>query len=306
MANVIVPPLLFKRLGQTDTGKGNAHTSGPTLTTPIRAYFPDPSKAPGRRTSIEVVLINDDAYGVTEVGGGIATVQIQGIPPETYLSDINTLRQLMEADDLLLIEPSPQRERLFSITRLAQNSPRFAAINKLLIGPAGVLGGAPQSPSVKEEAQADKEIEAKSNGTFELFDPEARWLPPAKRVARSRAFFRRVLKAYDRKCCMCGVAGSLPDGRSELEAAHIVSRSSLGADDVRNGLALCRVHHWAFDRGAIRIESDLSLTFNPAFLGNPANAHITTAASNKLALPSDTGEHPHLLALEWHRKRTTF
>ncbi|MGV3580210.1 HNH endonuclease [Brevundimonas sp.] len=306
MAKATISPLLFKRLGPTDTGKGNAHTSGPTLTKPIRGYFPDPAKEPGRRTSIEVVLINDDASGVTLVGRGEATVQIQGDPPETYLSDINALRHLMEKDDLLLIEPSLEQERLFTVTRLSQKSPRFAAVAKMASGPAGILGGPPESPSANEEAEADQDMAVRSKGVFVLFDADARWLPAAKRVARSRAFFRRVLKAYGRKCCMCGVGGSLADGRSELEAAHIVSRSSLGSDDVRNGLALCRVHHWAFDRGAVRIENDFSLTFDPTFSGNPHNAHILLAVGSKLSLPANSSEHPHSSALDWHRKSTTF
>ena len=42
----------------------------------------------------------------------------------------------------------------------------------------------------------------------------------------------------------------------EVDAAHIVPRSMFGSDDARNGLALCKRHHWAFDKGMLGIDDD--------------------------------------------------
>lgn len=307
MASPDVPSLLYKKIRKTDAGEGRAHTtSGVTLIRPIRGFFPDPTLEPGRRTTVDVILLNEDAGGLTFVGSGQAVVQLQGTGPETYLSEINSLKRLMNEGDLLLIEPSPERERHFTLTRVAKGSARFSKLRSLAVKPAGVIGGMLAAPDDVEQRDADDAVNALSSGAFEIFEPDAHWLPPAKRLARSRAFCRRVLAAYDRKCCICGAAGSLADGRSELEAAHIVSRRNLGADDVRNGLALCRAHHWAFDRNVIRIESDLTINFDPAFTANLANAHITSKAGSKLTVPTNPSEHPHPLALNWHRKQVTF
>src|SRR3546814_1056047 len=68
-----------------------------------------------------------------------------------------------------------------------------------------------------------------------------------KRIARSRAFRKAVIAAYGGRCAMCGGGATAPDGRSEIEAAHVIPRGMAGADDVRHGLSLCRLHHWAFD-----------------------------------------------------------
>ena len=42
----------------------------------------------------------------------------------------------------------------------------------------------------------------------------------------------------------------------EVEAAHIVPHRANGKDDILNGLALCRLHHWAFDVGWFTLEEN--------------------------------------------------
>ncbi|WFR74686.1 HNH endonuclease signature motif containing protein [Prescottella defluvii] len=51
------------------------------------------------------------------------------------------------------------------------------------------------------------------------------------------------MRAYETRCAVCSLAhGSL------LDAAHIVSDGhDAGIASVRNGLALCKIHHAAFD-----------------------------------------------------------
>jgi len=65
-------------------------------------------------------------------------------------------------------------------------------------------------------------------------------------------FRERVVRAYQHHCAVCRLK------RDELlEAAHIVPDSDpLGVPTVPNGLALCRLHHAAFDRYLIGIRPD--------------------------------------------------
>ncbi|MFC7009379.1 HNH endonuclease [Halalkalicoccus salilacus] len=86
-----------------------------------------------------------------------------------------------------------------------------------------------------------------------------------QRRTRDRAFRELVLEAYDETCAICGADRRAPDGTPEVEAAHIYPRSENGRDDVRNGIALCRLHHWAFDTGWIEITTDyeISVLENP-------------------------------------------
>lgn len=92
------------------------------------------------------------------------------------------------------------------------------------------------------------ELEAALESEPQLTEDRAEYTTVRRRT-RDRAFRELVLEAYDGTCAICGANRRSPDGTPEVEAAHIYPRSENGRDDVRNGLALCRLHHWAFDTG---------------------------------------------------------
>ena len=73
-----------------------------------------------------------------------------------------------------------------------------------------------------------------------------------KRLHQS-VFRATVLRAYRTSCAVC----SLRHGQL-LDAAHIVADSAeAGIPSVRNGLALCKIHHAAFDANILGIRADL-------------------------------------------------
>ncbi len=77
------------------------------------------------------------------------------------------------------------------------------------------------------------------------------------RPYRDARFRRQVLHAYRFRCTVCRYALKLVD------AAHIVPVSfPESTDAVTNGLALCRLHHAAYDGGLLGIRSDFSLLIN--------------------------------------------
>lgn len=68
-------------------------------------------------------------------------------------------------------------------------------------------------------------------------------------------FRSTVLRAYRRRCSVCSIAHA-----SLLDAAHIVADSHVrGEASVRNGLALCKLHHAAFDSGILGVRPDLTV-----------------------------------------------
>ena len=87
--------------------------------------------------------------------------------------------------------------------------------------------------------------------------PERRY---ALRVVQQRlhqsAFRERVLDAYGRRCALTG----LPATRL-IDAAHIIADSDevMGQPDIRNGIAMSKLHHAAFDAGLIGIDQDLRI-----------------------------------------------
>ncbi|WP_223944873.1 HNH endonuclease [Arthrobacter sp. StoSoilB20] len=77
------------------------------------------------------------------------------------------------------------------------------------------------------------------------------------RLARTRLhqrlFRSSVIKAYDTRCAVCNLKH-----RQLLDAAHIIPDSDeKGTPDVSNGMAMCKIHHAAFDAGILGIRPDL-------------------------------------------------
>ncbi len=78
------------------------------------------------------------------------------------------------------------------------------------------------------------------------------------RAYREAQFRPKVLRAYRYCCAVCGTALKLVD------AAHIVPVSDpQSTDDVTNGLALCRLHHGAYDNGLLGVQSSYKIVVNP-------------------------------------------
>src|SRR5438067_2316226 len=83
---------------------------------------------------------------------------------------------------------------------------------------------------------------------------------------------RRILTdLYEGRCCVCGTGLRVPSGPYEIEAAHIVPHALRGCDDARNGLALCRRHHWAFDRGLFGVDASRLIHVPASILREPVN-----------------------------------
>ena len=71
-----------------------------------------------------------------------------------------------------------------------------------------------------------------------------------------RGFRQRVLRAYQQSCAICRLRHD-----ALLEASHILPDGHpLGEPVVPNGLALCKLHHAAFDSYIIGVTPDLEVT----------------------------------------------
>lgn len=70
-----------------------------------------------------------------------------------------------------------------------------------------------------------------------------------KRRLHQKSFRERVLDAYKQQCTLCRLKHA-----ELLDAAHIIPDSEeFGEPEVKNGLALCKIHHAAFDSNIIGI-----------------------------------------------------
>jgi len=88
----------------------------------------------------------------------------------------------------------------------------------------------------------------------------------AARQTRQRlhqpVFREQVLHAYQSKCAVCRLRHA-----ELLDAAHIIGDSEQGGDPVvPNGMALCKIHHAAFDRNFLGVTPDYEVRINSALL----------------------------------------
>lgn len=158
-----------------------------------------------------------------------------------------------------------------------------------------------------------KLIESSRPENYNPFDKEKKVIKATRESAiRTRGFRQAVIEAYSCKCAICGMKINSPDSLSwEVEAAHIVPHSSLGRDDIWNGLALCHLHHWAFDVGWFTLQDNYTINVSsrvhslPSDFGKFGNYEFIRSLLNKSAkifLPHRTELHPHHNAIRWHRQ----
>jgi len=74
-------------------------------------------------------------------------------------------------------------------------------------------------------------------------------------AVRDQGFRRAVVKIYNHRCAFCGVRMLTADGRTAVDAAHIIPWSISHDDDLHNGMALCRLCHWTFDQGLLGVSA---------------------------------------------------
>ena len=118
-----------------------------------------------------------------------------------------------------------------------------------------------------------------------------------------KAFRERVLYAYRTKCTLCKL------GHSELlDAAHIIPDEEIeGKPTVDNGLALCKLHHAAFDKYFIGITPDYGVEVRKDVLDEedgPMLQHGLKGLHNtKLYLPRHKIDYPNKNFLEIRYQR---
>ena len=158
-----------------------------------------------------------------------------------------------------------------------------------------------------------KLIESPRPENYNPFDKEKKVIKTTRESAiRTRGFRQAIIDAYGYKCAICKMKTNSPDSLSwEVEAAHIVPHSSLGRDDIWNGLALCHLHHWAFDVGWFSLRDDYTISVSskvhslPSDYGRIGGYEFIRAISSKsmkILLPSRSELYPHQNAIRWHRQ----
>lgn len=303
---------MFKRLSHNDTGAAKGHQGGIVILKELSPYFPDlaaksaASAAPTVDEHIRALLFVDNGQvGDVETRYQFQTWGGTRSPERRLTANLTPLRNLAAKDDYLIIERSINDSSLYKLTLVQQSSAEYGKISGLAAGrPGGALYPSDTPVPEKDVVDAVAAQKQRQLSPLKLFDDKPNYTEArVKKVARSRAFQEIVMDLYQRRCAVCGGGLYTPSGLAEVEGAHLVPRSRFGADDARNGCALCRAHHWAFDKGLFGIKADRTIYVPAKVLAVTQNSPLRGLVGLPLNAPSDLLLQPDLAAFEWHRDK---
>ena len=110
------------------------------------------------------------------------------------------------------------------------------------------------------------------------------------------------MRLYDYTCAACRLRIIAPDGKSAVDAAHIISFAESYDDGINNGLALCKLHHWAFDTRLIAVSDKYTLLVSSGFdERGSGELLLRNLMGKKILLPSQRPFYPSLINLRQHR-----
>jgi putative restriction endonuclease len=86
-----------------------------------------------------------------------------------------------------------------------------------------------------------------------------------------------------------------------LEAAHIKWKQFGGPCEIANGLALCSIHHKAFDKGSLGVDENMRVQISSAVNGNSVvSRFFWDFAGAQIHLPLQKENYPQDSYIEWH------
>ena len=119
------------------------------------------------------------------------------------------------------------------------------------------------------------------------------WYQQSVRRRRDPSFARRSLELYRYSCAVCGYGARIGHAPLGIEAAHIKWHAYKGPDDDTNGMALCAIHHKAFDSGAIGLSDDRKVLVSQSLNGAGRLDEVFYRHHNQaLNLPSNAAAAP--------------
>jgi HNH endonuclease len=171
--------------------------------------------------------------------------------------------------------------------------------------------------SYEVQKVVNKLVAASRPENYQPFDRTRKVVKTTREAGlRLRGFRQAVIEIYDFRCAVCGLKINSPDSLCwEVEAAHIVPHGSFGRDDLFNGIALCRFHHWAFDVGWFALRDDYRIVVSsklsdvPVDFGRMGDCALICQLNNArdgIRRPNRRQLYPHVNSIRWHRQFVFF
>ena len=122
---------------------------------------------------------------------------------------------------------------------------------------------------------------------------------------RDQGFRKTIVKIYNHRCAICGVRILTTEGHTVVEAAHIIPFSETHNDHPTNGMALCKLCHWSFDKGLLGINQNYNIQVSKRVnMSDNFPGHLSTFSNRNIFMPADLSFKPEGENLSWHLKHT--
>jgi putative restriction endonuclease len=155
---------------------------------------------------------------------------------------------------------------------------------------------------VDEDLRYEVQLYSEIMNVFQPFIKEQSMTYTVTMPKRDKVFRDIVIREYDFTCAICEMKFRLGE-LTEATAAHIVPKRKNGTDDPRNGLSLCRTHHWAFDIGIFSLTDNCEILLSSSVKHAESRNFVLIEMQNEsILLPRNETLWPHPSAIQWHRE----
>jgi putative restriction endonuclease len=126
-----------------------------------------------------------------------------------------------------------------------------------------------------------------------------------KKKVRDQGFRKAIIALYSHRCALCGIRMLTPEGHTIVDAAHVKPWKDSFDDRPTNGMALCKLCHWSFDKGLMSVGKDYEVLVSKRIMVEQNYpGHILTLTDRPIFTPEKESFWPAQDNLHWHRRNT--
>jgi putative restriction endonuclease len=134
---------------------------------------------------------------------------------------------------------------------------------------------------------------------FEKPKDESDW----QKKIRDSGFRKTIVTLYKHRCSLCGIRMLTPEGHTIVDAAHVKPWKDSFDDRPTNGMALCKLCHWSFDKGLMSVGKEYEvLVSKRVSIEKNYPGHILTLTDRPIFTPDEQKFWPAQDNLHWHRR----
>ena len=124
-----------------------------------------------------------------------------------------------------------------------------------------------------------------------------------KKKVRDQGFRRAIITLYSHRCALCGIRMLTPEGHTIVDAAHVKPWKDSFDDRPTNGMALCKLCHWSFDKGLMSVGKEYEVLVSKRVqVEKNLPGHILTLSDRSIFTPEEHKFWPAQDNLHWHRR----